>query len=350
MARERVIPNADDTYSFLLNAGVSLVAGFALKTYEITVTANPIAGGEVMGGGTYTHFDQVTVTALPDIEYYIFEYWTEGGEIVSTDPVYTFMADKERDLVANFRLFFYVNVDVNIPEYGHATGTGEYVQHEIASVEAFANHCYRFANWTIDGMEVSSDNPYSFPVTKRINIVANFHALDFDSYSPLLWDNTFMLNLKKLKEDGYEVTGCKWFKNGVEETSTNTVDEYSYSAGCNAPDKLDTEPAQYMFQLITSNFGALCSSVKTIKQIKISDENTGTSLLAYPNPLPSGSQITIEGAVKGSMIRVYNQAGACVKSEIATTDCAVRLTLPFAEGVYVIRNGNKMIKVVVTNN
>ena len=342
-----VTVSTNEIYTFTTTEDVTIVANFELKTYPVTVSANPEEGGAVSSAGIYTHGNDVTVSATPN-DRYMFVNWTEDGVNVSTDAAYTFTITDSHAFIANFIPVYTVNVDVNNPDYGYATGAGDYPRNDIAKVEAFVHGCYRFANWTVNGIVFSTNNPYEFSVTEDVNITANFYALDFDTYAPVLWDNTFMLNLKKLEEDGYEVTGCKWFKNGIEEIDTRTIDEYSYSAGYNETDLLQQIPASYMFQLNTKNFGILCSGIKTIDYKTSVSESKVFDILAYPNPLPSGSRLTIEGVTKGSVVFVYNQAGACVYSAVAT-DNVLTLTLPVTSGVYLICNGDKTIKVVVTN-
>ena len=75
---------------------------FKIKTYTITLTASPTDGGTVDGGGSFKHGDEVTAVATPN-EGKSFLNWTEDGIEVSEDPVYKFMATKNRTLVANFR-------------------------------------------------------------------------------------------------------------------------------------------------------------------------------------------------------------------------------------------------------
>jgi hypothetical protein len=208
-------------------------------------------------------------------------------------------------------------------------------------VEAFANSCYRFANWTINGVVASTDNPYVFTVTKNTDLVANFYALDFDTYAPILWDNTFMLNLRKLREDGYEYTGCLWYKNGIEEKDTRTINEFSYSAGPYEGDLLELSPTYYMFELITKNYGNLCSSKKMIDKYTLH-----SSMLAYPNPVQTGTSLTVVGFTPNTPIYIYNQYGACVGSSI-TSENATTLTLNYPPGIYLIRSNNKTAKVLI---
>ena len=63
--------------------------------------ANPAEGGAVSGGGLYEEGAECTLTATASAGY-TFVSWTENGEVVSTDAVFTFTVTGDRSLVANF--------------------------------------------------------------------------------------------------------------------------------------------------------------------------------------------------------------------------------------------------------
>ena len=67
-----------------------------------------------------------------------------------------------------------VNPVANDSEYGYTTGDGLYEMDMVATVTAFAYPDNFFINWTLNGEEVSTDNPYSFTVTEDVELVANF--------------------------------------------------------------------------------------------------------------------------------------------------------------------------------
>lgn len=90
-------------YSFTVSGGRNLVAQFG-RVYEIVVEADPEAGATVTGSGTYFEGEIVTVTAEPN-EYYTFLNWTEGDQVASEEPVYTFTATKDCILVAHLLYF-----------------------------------------------------------------------------------------------------------------------------------------------------------------------------------------------------------------------------------------------------
>jgi len=331
-------------YTFSANFSGELVANFVINYYTITLFADPPDLGEVEGGGIFAYGTEITISAEP-YEGFSFIHWLDGTTVVSTDADYTFVVKKSQTLVAYFEKTMYtIIVEVNDSLCGHATGSGRYDINEYVQVKAFEKEGYQFANWTIDGTIVSTAFFYSFPATRNLTIVANFFILDFDTYAVTLWDNTFMLNLKKLDYEGYEVTGCRWYKNGTEEIETNTIDVYSYSAGPKRTDLLELAPTYYMFQLITKEGKLLNSTKKMLLEYKFELAPPPAKLIIYPNPVFSGNSFTIEGVTAGSPIEVFNQAGVCV-SKTTANDTTATLTLQLPAGIYIIRNHNKEGKI-----
>ncbi len=62
-------------------------------------------------------------------------------------------------------------------ENGTVEGAGIYEQGAEATLTATAAEGYEFVNWTVDGVEVSTENPYKFTVTADVALVANFKAV-----------------------------------------------------------------------------------------------------------------------------------------------------------------------------
>ena len=232
------------------------------------------------------------------------------------------------------------------PECGSVVGSGCYKIDDHAQLEAITSSCYRFVNWTIDGKNVSTNTIYSLKVEKDVTVVANFYALDFDTYAPMLWNNTFMLNLRRLKEEGYRIIGCEWYKNGDLEPDTRTIDEFSYSAGPKKTNLLEPAPTWYMFKLLTTSHGPLCSTHKTVEYHPFY-ATPDRDLTVYPNPALSGNTFTVEGVAEGSTILVYNQYGICVSSVVATENPATLTLNNLQPGMYLIRASGKQMKVVV---
>ena len=95
------------TLTFTAEIDRDLVANFEEdtpvepETVTITATANPAIGGTVAGAGEYEVGATVTLTANA-AEGYHFVSWTEEDALVTGNPTYTFTAEVDRELVANF--------------------------------------------------------------------------------------------------------------------------------------------------------------------------------------------------------------------------------------------------------
>ncbi|MBP5642729.1 MAG: M6 family metalloprotease domain-containing protein [Bacteroidales bacterium] len=92
--------STNPTYSFTVTQSASYVAHFTLNTYQVTVSADPAAGGTVTGGNTYTYGATATVEVTPN-QYYVFDNWTMNGTVVSDEPSYTFVVTQDCQLVAH---------------------------------------------------------------------------------------------------------------------------------------------------------------------------------------------------------------------------------------------------------
>jgi hypothetical protein len=69
---------------------------------------------------------------------------------------------------------FLVNPIANNSKYGNTSGNGLYKANETATLTATADNGYKFANWTKNGVVVSTYNSYSFMETEDVELVANF--------------------------------------------------------------------------------------------------------------------------------------------------------------------------------
>ena len=94
------ILSEESFYFFTANNDMEIVANFEPVEYTVSLSLTPAESGEVSGGGTYFHGEEVTVTAVA-AEGYVFLYWLESDEVVSQEAEYTFEAS-QRSLTAVF--------------------------------------------------------------------------------------------------------------------------------------------------------------------------------------------------------------------------------------------------------
>jgi hypothetical protein len=166
------VVSTGSSYSFTASATRSLVANF-IRTYTISTSSIPAAGGSTAGGGTFDSGSSVTVTATPSTGYR-FVNWTEGGSSVSTNANYTFTLSSNRTLVANFIRIYTISTSVSPTAGGSTTGSGTYDTGSSVTVTATPATGYRFVSWTEGGSTVSATEVYSFIISSSRTLTANF--------------------------------------------------------------------------------------------------------------------------------------------------------------------------------
>lgn len=155
----------------------NLVVQLAAPTFiTITASASPADAGTITGDGAFLAGASVTLFATPNAGYE-FVNWTENGTVLSTTFDYTFTAETNRTMVANFVQLppSWAIATSALPSNGGSTwGDGIYTNGEPVVVSAFANSGYDFVGWTEDGVAVSDLADYNFNATTNRLLVANF--------------------------------------------------------------------------------------------------------------------------------------------------------------------------------
>jgi hypothetical protein len=167
------------SYTFTLNANVTLVANFTPAQYTIAVSASPSADGTVSGGGTFAAGSSRTVTATANSGF-SFVNWTANGSVVSTLASYTFTLNSNVTLVANFTPVQYtIAVSASPIAGGTVSSGGTFPAGSSVTLTATANSGYSFVNWTQNGSVVSTSASYTFTLNSNVTLVANFTAVQY---------------------------------------------------------------------------------------------------------------------------------------------------------------------------
>ncbi len=142
--------SAANPYTFTVTGHTNLIAVFEHANFTITATANPTEGGIVIGAGTYNYGEEVRI-AVARNEDYAFVNWTEDGEVVSEEETYTFVATRNRNLVAHLTYTVGIgesSISANIypnPTSGEITVSCEGLSH-IRIVNAYGQTVYNAAH------------------------------------------------------------------------------------------------------------------------------------------------------------------------------------------------------------
>jgi RHS repeat-associated protein len=145
--------------------------------FTVAVASAPTEGGLVTGAGSYVAGTPVTVTATPNTDTlpYRFVNWTEAGTFRSSGASYTFAANRDLFLTANFDLPSYsVSASNNPSTAGTVTGTGLFKHGSSNVLTAIPGDGYRFASWMEDGLVISTNSALPMILYSNRFLVANY--------------------------------------------------------------------------------------------------------------------------------------------------------------------------------
>jgi len=190
---------------------------YPLIYYDVITYSNPTNGGTTDGGGTYLEGENCTISAAAN-DGHSFANWSQNGQVVTTQPSYTFVVNQDEVFIANFQVNEYtVNLNAVPVTGGTVSGAGIYQYGEIATVVANPNPEYTFINWTEDGDVVSTNQSYSFEVSYNINLTAHFQGAQY------------VIDVTANPADGGTVSGGGEYDNGDIATVVATpLDNYEF--------------------------------------------------------------------------------------------------------------------------
>jgi hypothetical protein len=319
-------------YTCTVNGNRNLVANFEqeIQTYNIRVSANPMLAGTVTGGGPYQQGESCTVTATAH-NGYNFVYWTENGNIVSTESSYTFTVNANRVLIANFQpQSFHISVFANPENAGTVTGGGTYSFGSQCTVTATPIQRYDFVNWTENGNVVSTEASYTFTVNASRDLVANFEM-------PLIEIRATVDPL-----EAANVTGTGTYEYGATVTLTLVRNEDWAFMNWTEEDEVVSDEMTYTF-IATESRNLVAHFMYTES---IGENNIATKV--YPNP--TQGEIILEGE-ELNHVRVVNANGQTVYDAKVEGE-TVRIDLThLTKGIYMMHieaeGGQAVRKIVV---
>lgn len=211
--------SSESSYTFTASSDRTLTAIFEAipdepepepQKYTISVTASPVAGGTVTGGGSYTDGTGIIVMAVPNSGYR-FKGWLENGNMISdANASYTFSASEARALTAVFEKIETYTVSVRATTGGKVSGGGTYEKGQTATLTAMPANGYRFLYWTENSSEVSKNTSYSFSVNENRTLTAVFEQENISK--PAL---TYTVEVEASPAEGGTVTGSGYYDEGA---------------------------------------------------------------------------------------------------------------------------------------
>lgn len=202
------------------------VVSLQKNSYNVNVAADPQNGGQVSGGGAVSQGGSVTLSAVPNKNFY-FVGWVRDGQTVSTSTNYTI-----KNITSNISVgakfaqrSVTVNVDVNNANGGTVSGGGTITYGGETTLSAKAYSGYAFTGWKENGSVISRDASIKLTnLTSDRRLTAMFeqttHTVTVVSYpadaGTVSGGGTFKLNegttIKATPKDGYTFSG--WYIGG----------------------------------------------------------------------------------------------------------------------------------------
>ncbi len=393
------------TYTFTATSNRTLVANFTANSYTIAASVTPANSGTLIGAGTYTYGQTVTLTATSATGY-TFTNWTENGTLVSTSAIYTFTATSNRTIVANFTANSYtIAASVTPANSGTLTGAGTYTYGQSVTLTATPATGYTFTKWTENGTQVSTSASYTFTATANRTLVANFEIQSYNisaSANPSnggsvsgdgYYDYGQTANLTASSTTGYDF--INWTENGtVVSTSANytftvsgnrtlvanfEIQSYNISASANPSNggsvngygnydygqtanlsassstgydftnwtengtQVSTNP-EYSF-IVTNERTLVANFTATVS---ITDNNEANKISIYPNPNTGQFTVEFENNYSGLIsVKIYSMTGSIIEEYILNKN-EEKLSHKF--NFESISSGNYLIEISTLNN
>lgn len=160
--------SASSNYTFVLSRDRTLVANFALPTFQIAVSNNPSAGGTVAGAGSYAYGTTNVLTANAGFGYK-FTNWTEAGSVIGTDVLFTNIVTSNRFLVANYiesNVRHVVTTASSPTNVATVAGAETYTNGQTAQITAPLSvtnppNIYSFKQFTLNGAPAGNSASFS---------------------------------------------------------------------------------------------------------------------------------------------------------------------------------------------
>lgn len=197
--------------------------------------------------------------------------------------------------VLNFTSTVTIAATVTPAGAGTVTGAGEYFPGNTCTLRATANTGYRFKNWTLNGVEVSTNTTYTFTVSEASNYVAHFdYAHTKALVSGWNWYSTYIelngINGLQMLENSLGTAGVRiQGRNGY-------ADQYEYQGTYSWYGTLNNITNEQMYKIRTN---AACNAVMTGDAATAANHpitiNSGWNWIGFP----VNHSVSVENAMSG---------------------------------------------------
>jgi hypothetical protein len=261
---------------------------------------------------------------------------TTDSAVITVTPAPTIKPAASQTIIQGDSMALFVLTGVSPWTITYTNGTDTFAVTATESPYIFNPQTAGSYTFTLISVSDADCINYAFAGESTVITVDSF-LLSFDEYVIVKWNNLFMLNNRKLDQDGYRYTSCAWFENGA------LLDTGSSYAKGNSETDVFITGAIYHFELTTPE-GRIIRSTDKVFQPETHQ------IIVYPNPVSRGAEVTINlgnaALPADASIRIYSINGSLVRQTKAQGQ-HTRIAMDLPAGMYMIHVTDKVFKVVV---
>ncbi|MCL2039182.1 MAG: hypothetical protein FWG85_01990 [Bacteroidetes bacterium] len=268
----------------------------SIDTFNLTLLTNPDTIGTADTSGRYETGTLVRIVATEE-DCYSFVNWTDTeGNIISEKQIDTILLISDSILIANFvRDSFELVLNIFPENTGTAALSGYYACGDTIQIEAVAEDCYHFANWTdAEGIVIAETEIYSIIIRSDTNLTANFERDSFELVLNIFPENT-----------GTTILSDRYACGDTIEIEAVAEDCYHFLNWTNANGTIISNTAKHQIiirsdSVLTANF--VRDSFNVI--LSVNPVNTGTATILDEN-------VSVGRYACGDTIRIEAIADEC---------------------------------------
>lgn len=171
----------DKAVDVMLNKLITITFNTDMDASSINSTSFTIKqGGVLIAGKVAPTADLKVFTFKPDQALNPFIVYTGTVTAAAKDTFNTAMV---KDYTWSFTSIPLISLSANPTAGGTVTGAGQFAQSSTATVSATPNTGFTFANWTENGVVVSTSSNYQFAIAGNRTLVANFIPIPVGSFA-----------------------------------------------------------------------------------------------------------------------------------------------------------------------
>lgn len=301
-------------FSFRVTGDDTVTAVFTPLKYSVNAAVNILEAGTLSFGlNTFDLGDTVNIFATENAHYH-FLYWTENDEVVCSEKTYSFIATRDRNLVAHFEINRYKIILFSSPDnIATLTGSGTYNALSTTVVEAGTAIGYDFAGWIDEnGDTLTSENTLSFEISRDVVFMALY--------------NSNFVTINVVAEEGGRVMGGGKVLKGTD-TSVVAIPYEGYAFDYWTNDRNETVSRQSEMRFTVERDATYTAHFKENVELT-------AKLIVYPNPAKTYLNVLSD---REGVIQIIDTRGD-VLYDVEMADYSATLNVSWlAAGIYYYR-------------